>query len=213
MLIRFMSADLIMAAGPAAKVPSRIGSETEAVISETHVNGTALGAETVVDPLAPVPAKSGAETVREAYYNVGSAAVILFLVLCCVGIFFYLRSKVRIELASRGDSPSAAFAPLGNGGAEPKRRRRRHGRNRSSLSTVQGRPSTSDGHELDELVVERPDEEEEDGRRLPYEPRRTAPREPLREAETVFALDDDDEEAGDIGRVAEDALKSRDSVV
>lgn len=40
--VRFMQVDTLHAAGPAARVPSRIGSETEAVLGATHPNGTTI---------------------------------------------------------------------------------------------------------------------------------------------------------------------------
>ncbi|KAM0793260.1 hypothetical protein ACM66B_000722 [Microbotryomycetes sp. NB124-2] len=42
MLIRFMQVDTLHAAGSAARIPSRIGKETEAVLGATHPNGTTI---------------------------------------------------------------------------------------------------------------------------------------------------------------------------
>lgn len=185
MLIRFIAADLISAAGPAAKIPSRIGEEQEAVISHTHVNGTALGAEDVDAPLV----ESGAEVIKETYYNFASATVLLFLVICCVAIFFFLRTRIfKAQQEHAYDLPPAPTS----------KRRGKRNRTRTESQTSfgsssrRGRTSSSPGDdptELHELVVERPDQE--DG----YEPRRA----PLKESETIFSVGDEDDE-GDMGR-------------
>lgn len=205
MLLRFTSTDMISAAGTAAQVPSRIGEETEAVISETHPNGTAIedidaSMEGSLDLEGVVPAvKSGAENVRDAYYNVGSAAVILFLVLAVVGIFFCLRARVRKDSAARSNlgyyeaRPSSSSRRSG---------RRGHKRGNSSVSTTKPRHSTTsqqDPLELAELVKHEDWDAEAAQGRSGYVPTVSGRR---NLEEEVFSLGDSDEDlGGDIGRV------------
>lgn len=196
---------MISAAGQAAKVPSRIGSETEAVISETHPNGTAIeDGEGLAGSLelsdAQPTVKTGAESVRDTYYNIGSAAVILFLFLAVAGIFFCLRARVRKDKAARSS--------LGHYEARPSTssrsgRRRSHKRGMSSMSSVKTRTSSvgEDPHELEELVKHEDfDPEAQQGDYFPVDSNRKQRRD-----EEVFSLGDSDEEqGGDIGRSTDD---------
>lgn len=238
MLLRFMNTDFLSAAGGAAKIPSRVGEEQEAIVGETHPNGTSLhggpddaAALAAIDKAGGSEPGTGAEAVRQAYYNAGSAALLVLLVLACAAIFLYLRARTRREAKDGGG---------GGGGYAMQDSARRHRRSDSSRrTTTAGRrghrkgalslaSSASEGpHELDELVVERPEEEEEDDDRTPrYEPRREARsrneelfsvcvRSPaLGYRSTIYSSysgeDDEEEEVvGDLGRVDERDEKGR----
>ena len=201
MLLRFTSTDMISAAGQAAKVPSRIGSETEAVISETHPNGTAIedgdgslaGSLELSDAQSTV--KSGAESVRDTYYNIGSATVILFLFLAVAGIFFCLRSRVRKDKLARTSMGQYEARPS----TSSRKGRRSHKRGMSSMSSVKTRSSNlgEDQHELEELVKH--EDFDPEAQRDDYFPMDSDRKQ--RRDEEVFSLGDSDEEqGGDIGR-------------
>lgn len=211
MLLRFTRTDMISAAGGAAKVPSRVGEEQEAIINETHLNGTAIDdlASSTSENLDSLPetVKSGADSVREAYYNAGSAAIILLLLLAVGAIFFCLRARLRKDAAMRPD--------LGYYEAQPQQSRKRksgqrHRRGLSSMSSARTRPSMGtmteeeEPHELEELNPARDaDWQHED---IPSYSDKTHERNEkrLQDAEEVFSLGDSDDEQqqGDIGRQA-----------
>jgi carboxypeptidase D len=182
MLLRFMNTDFLSAAGGAAQVPSRIGSETEAIVGPIHANGTALApsapggggvlsSEPLDASLEVEAVGSGAEAVRQAYYNAGSAALLVLLVLACAAIFLCLRARTRRDGSGGvgGDMLPLEDARRPTSGTAG-RSRRRHRKGALSLaSTVSEGP-----HELDELVVDRPEDDEdddEDDDRPKYTPR------------------------------------------
>lgn len=129
MLLRFLGVDLLGAAGPAAQVPSRVGNEQEAVLGETHPNGTAVGgSDTVVLPSDALDHDSAVE----ALVNAGSAIVIILLLLLGFAIFYVVRKRIN-----RG--PKGAILGHARG---------------TSLGRGQARREEEEGpHELDELVV------------------------------------------------------------
>lgn len=102
-----MQVDTLHAAGPAARVPSRIGKETEAVLGATHPNGTTLQA---VDEAAKAKelAQAAEKDVTEdgfdkdhelTYGPRRSAVLFLFLVIVVLAVwaFFRWRSGRRRE--------------------------------------------------------------------------------------------------------------------
>ena len=133
MLLRFVGADLLGAAGPAAQVPSRIGDEQEAVLGETHPNGTAVGvASPDQDSAVRLPSDAlASDSAVEALVNAGSAIVIIALMLLAAGVFYVVRR--RINSAAKGKGPI-----LG------------HARERSTAGRVS--VPTEDTHELEQLV-------------------------------------------------------------
>lgn len=105
--VRFMQVDTLHAAGPAARVPSRIGKETEAVLGATHPNGTTIKAieeAAQAEELAKAAEKDvtddGFDKDHELTYGPRRTAV-LFLFLVLVGAlvwgFFRWRSGRRRE--------------------------------------------------------------------------------------------------------------------
>lgn len=112
MLVRFLNIDLLGAAGPAAQVPSRVGNEQEAVLGETHLNGTAVlgtspsSSSTLVDSAGgklglPTDALAN-ESAVEALVNAGSAMVIILLMLLAGAVFFCLRKRVKRSIFGSG---------------------------------------------------------------------------------------------------------------
>ncbi|UZJ57061.1 hypothetical protein CBS101457_006381 [Exobasidium rhododendri] len=132
MMLRFMGVDLIAAAGPSARIPSRLDGEKDRLV----VLGGGLGTTATDDrPMIPgVDGKSEAQVAEEAkwaaYYNAGSAALIVLLLLvgCGVHVLLRLRRKARSQ---RGD--------IGLGATED-----------------------GGGHELDRFIVRDGSREEED---------------------------------------------------
>ena len=76
---------------PAAQVPSRGGNEQEAVVGETHSNGTAAGPDTVLLPSDALDNDSAVE----ALVNAGSVIVIIALLLFGFAIFYVVRRRIR----------------------------------------------------------------------------------------------------------------------
>ena len=135
-----MNTDFISAAGSAARIPSRIGEEQEAVIGTTHPNGTALALDAGdmsestllndVDGGGSTSAGSGATALRETYYNVGSAAVVVLLLAAVAAIFFCLRARVRKDSAGQLAPPYES-----NSTGSRKRRSAQHSRKSGSMSS------------------------------------------------------------------------------
>ena len=102
MFARFTATDYLLAAGASAGVPSRIGSEEESVIGETHPNGTAVDS-TLADKLGAqaqaAPASSSTSPLGDAYYNIG-AAVLILLVIGLLATFFVYRQRKQSRRGS-----------------------------------------------------------------------------------------------------------------
>lgn len=121
MLVRFLNIDLLGAAGPAAQVPSRVGNEQEAILGETHPNGTAVPSfpldgstnpalSTPIDPLA-------SEGALEALVNAGSAIFIIVLMLLAGIGFFCIRKRLRRSTGTMfGAGHSRSTSSGGRGG-------------------------------------------------------------------------------------------------
>jgi carboxypeptidase D len=79
MLLRFMGVNILTASGPAAAIPSKVGEETETVVSETHPNGTAIGSES----LEPISDDSNSKTkedfLERTYSNIGNITFLLII--------------------------------------------------------------------------------------------------------------------------------------
>lgn len=101
MLLRFVGADLLGAAGPAAQVPSRVGDEQEAVLGQTHTNGTAVGGPALdVDSTTRLPFSS--DSAIEALVNAGSAIVIIALMVLAGLVFYVVRRRVNRRAKAKG---------------------------------------------------------------------------------------------------------------
>jgi carboxypeptidase D len=188
-----MQVDTLNAAGSAAKIPSRIGKQQEAVLGAVHPNGTTLGGDFAVgdvDPTSPDKdvTEDGFDVEHERYYGPRRTAALVFLLLLVVAaLWFLLRWRTRRR-------------------QERYRRLKGKGRavrleERSSSTAAQGRGSESEGR-----------------RSGAYRDRGTDPI-PYEEPETVAVFDvgaesdeeegeedsfeKDEESWGDIGRTSE----------
>lgn len=99
MMLRFMGVDLVAAAGPSARIPSRIGKEKDRLV----VLGSGGGLEKDERPMIPgVDGKSEEQVAQEAkwaaYYNAGSAALIVLLILVGCGVYMLLRMRRKTRL-------------------------------------------------------------------------------------------------------------------
>lgn len=94
MLVRFIGVDLLAAAGPAAQVPSRIGNEQEAVLGETHPNGTVV---TGSDSILPSPSAAAPSTNSGVDFLSGLISIIMliFFVALVVGVVLCVRKRMR----------------------------------------------------------------------------------------------------------------------
>ncbi|KAM0793726.1 hypothetical protein ACM66B_001150 [Microbotryomycetes sp. NB124-2] len=216
MLLRFVGVDLLGAAGPAAQVPSRVGDEQEAVLGETHPNGTAVapstssGLDNALDD--SVDLKDGSSSTLdgsgsssssifhtsstvETIANVGSALVIVALMALGLVVFFVVKRRI-----SNRSGTGVGASPFGG-----------HGRKRSTGrgQAVVGERREGE-HELDELVKGREDssDDDEDLDRmedvdLEMGKKRSQPQERGLSNEQIFDVGDseDDETGGqDLGR-------------
>lgn len=94
MLLRFLHIDLLGAAGPAARVPSRVGNELEAVLGSTHLNGSAVVVPSLDTSKGDANGGSADGEMVEALVNAGSAVVIIGLMLLVLGVFFIVRRRM-----------------------------------------------------------------------------------------------------------------------
>jgi carboxypeptidase D len=148
MLSRFIGTDYFSAAGASAKVPSRIGNEQEAIIGETHLNGSALDATTQkqaaeVDSAATKPENP----ITDAYYNIGAALLVLFILLLIGGGFLWRQRRRR---GNRYGSFSAGSKGVGLPTTMSDGLNGQHRRNRSSASDY--RKMAGDTEEANELL-------------------------------------------------------------
>ncbi|GAA5850271.1 hypothetical protein JCM8547_001073 [Rhodosporidiobolus lusitaniae] len=108
MLLRFMQVDTLNAAGAAAKIPSRIGSQPESVLGAVHPNGTTLSGAELAAGLAGSSDSStgtgaeekvthdGYDVEHERYYGPRrTAALVLLLVLVVGAVWGVLRWRTK----------------------------------------------------------------------------------------------------------------------
>ncbi|GAA5887724.1 hypothetical protein JCM6882_001510 [Rhodosporidiobolus microsporus] len=142
MLLRFMQVDTLNAAGSAAKIPSRIGSQPEVVLGATHPNGSTLpgaeqlaaGADSGLDAAegqkeglnlgggGAGTTEDGYKIEHELYYGPRRTAALVVLLVVVVGAVWAIlrwRGKRRRERYRRLKGKGRASVPLedvGRGG-------------------------------------------------------------------------------------------------
>ncbi|KAF8969392.1 pheromone-processing carboxypeptidase KEX1 [Flammula alnicola] len=99
MMLRFMGVNFTAVVDGSARIPSTIGSDTKPVFVEEHE----------ATPTNNVPAKTPEQdkAMWEAYYNAGSAALVLVLVFVIIGTFVWCRlrrKRVRLPFAQVEES-------------------------------------------------------------------------------------------------------------
>lgn len=197
-----MQVDTLNAAGAAAKIPSRIGKEQEAILGSVHPNGTTLSSAELAAAAAAAEAdpsssekdvtEDGYDVEHERYYGPRRTAALVFLLLLVVGAIWAIlrwRTRRRQERYRRLKGKGRSMRLDERGG--------------SSASAGGGRGSDSEGRwsgayrdrGTDPIPYEAPetvavfdvgaesDEEEEDS-----------------EGENSFEKGDDEERWGDMGR-------------
>ncbi|KAJ7696099.1 alpha/beta-hydrolase [Mycena rosella] len=90
MILRFMGVDFSALLGGSAKIPSSIGTTTKPHFLEEQPTATST---TVVPDAGKSPQQ--AKAMWEAYYNAGSAALVLAVILGAIGIFVWCRRRGR----------------------------------------------------------------------------------------------------------------------
>ncbi|EKM79988.1 hypothetical protein AGABI1DRAFT_84490 [Agaricus bisporus var. burnettii JB137-S8] len=96
MMLRFMGVNFSAIIDGSAKIPSSLGSQAKPVLVEE-----ADAKQPMVTPPAKTPEQSKA--MWEAYYNAGSAAVVLLIVFLAVGTFVWCRLRRRhVQLPTNG---------------------------------------------------------------------------------------------------------------
>jgi len=179
MVLRFLGVDLLGAAGPAAQVPSRVGDELEAVLGETHKNGTALAGVAPVSNAEKASAGLlGTSQGLEAVVNAGSALVIVVVMALALGAALLVRRRLQRRGGLGGGAKHVRVPSFGG-----------H-RRRTSLPREEG------PHEMDELV-----EGEEDGWAMDGDEKGSGKgKAPLQSEEEIFGLGDEDDEDEDLPR-------------
>lgn len=162
MLLRFMGVNLLGAAGPAARVPSKVGTEQEAVLGHTLPNGTVATGDGTSLSSSSGASELGSDSTIEAVVNAGSAIVIVALMLVAALIVLVVRRRVRRS----GGNDGSSSIPL-----PTVRSRRSHGGDYARVS-----------QEMEGLV---------DGEEYSGDDRRDHKRSSLPEHEVIFRLDDE----------------------
>ncbi|GAA5835285.1 hypothetical protein JCM11251_006669 [Rhodosporidiobolus azoricus] len=193
MLLRFMQVDTLNAAGSAAKIPSRIGSEPEVVLGATHPNGSTLaGAVELANGNngALLPGQDGKEGEKdgttedgykiehELYYGPRRTAALVFLLVVIVGAVWAI-------LRWRGKRRRERYRRLKGKGRE-ERGRERGGAVRLEERGGAGEPRASTSFR---------DDVREEGADQPRRERQPQP--PLERAETVAVFDVGEEDSSD----------------
>lgn len=204
MLSRFIGTDYFIAAGASAKVPSRIGSEQEAIIGETHPNGSALDTSsssqkqsTELDDASG--STSSVNPVTDAYYNIGAALLVLFIIVL-IGVGFIWRQRRRRGHRyggfGRGHKQGSGLPTTMSDGMNG--HLSQHRRNRSSASDY--RRIAGDTEEASELLPM--NQKRENGGNLGHPASKSELE--LPRGEELFSVGEEDEfdseEEGNIGR-------------
>jgi len=92
MILRFMDVDFSALTGGTAQIASNVGVDFKPSFKPI-VNEDKPQTGTTVPGIAKTPEQDKA--MWEAYYNAGSAALVLVLIALAIGIFFWIRSKRR----------------------------------------------------------------------------------------------------------------------
>ncbi|GAA6041532.1 hypothetical protein JCM8097_004247 [Rhodosporidiobolus ruineniae] len=178
MFLRFIGVSPLSAAGPAAQVPSRVGSEQEAVLGSTHPNGTALDSSVAagsgskqldaatgqLEGLPDLDGSSGktalgGDGVLEGLVQASSALVLVGLMVAAFAAFLWFRRRTQ-RLSRSGEGWGSLGG--GSGGSKARHERVRSlGRGGGGGGLVGAEDSEDlDGggtHELDELMTSRSD--------------------------------------------------------
>lgn len=203
MLSRFIGTDYFIAAGASAKVPSRIGNEQEAIIGETHLNGSALDStlpsQKQSTELDEASSSTSANPVTDAYYNIGAALLVLFVIIL-MGVGFIWRQRRRRShryggFGSGGSKHGSSLPTTMSDGLNG--HLSQHRRNRSSASDY--RRTAGDAEEASELL---PLDQKRDNGEAAAHTRRNDME--LPRGEELFSVGEEDEidseEEGNIGR-------------
>lgn len=190
MFARFTSTDYISAAGASATVPSRIGSEQESVVGETHPNGTALdlaasSANAVSDSTGKESTISAESPMADAYYNVGTAMLILLVIVLLGVVFVYRQRNRRGSLNLDGSRRKTSLLPTSVSDRSLGRSSSSHRRTRSGNGRQQEYPEGGE-EETNELL---PLQKRQSGKRSVEHVRHE-----LAVGEQLFAVGDDEEE-------------------
>ena len=116
MMLRFMGVDLMDAAGPSARIPSRLDGEQDRVLVVAG-GGNKVPSQNHSPMIPGVSGKTEAQVAEEAkweaYYNAGSAALIVLLILVGAGTCILLRLRRKARLSRKSASP---YLPSGEEG-------------------------------------------------------------------------------------------------
>jgi carboxypeptidase D len=126
-LIRFTGIDVLQAAGPAARIPSKLSGQQDSILGVTHPNGTTLepppGAEVVpLDPEEAEAQQEAKDNSREAFYGPRRSVVLTLLLFAVLALLVLL-----VRWVSQKRRWRARGVQLGSTVArEPRKRRTSH---------------------------------------------------------------------------------------
>ncbi|KAM6496201.1 Alpha/Beta hydrolase fold [Amanita muscaria] len=105
MILRFMGVNFSAIVDGSARIPSSVGTETKPVFIATS---------TAKSPNVPVSGKTPEQdkAMWEAYYNAGSAAIILVLIFLGIGVFLWCRVRRRKRVKLGEDKNEEENIPL-----------------------------------------------------------------------------------------------------
>ncbi|KAI5123390.1 hypothetical protein M0805_006098 [Coniferiporia weirii] len=114
MILRFMGVNFSAIADGSARIPSKVGDEEKPmpVVLEGEDNN---------DATIPIPAGKTPEQDKamwEAYYNAGSAALVLVLIGLAIGLFLFCRRRRRVRSTTIGTTEEAVPLSQYMGGQE-----------------------------------------------------------------------------------------------
>ncbi|KAJ7506610.1 Alpha/Beta hydrolase protein [Mycena galericulata] len=129
MILRFMGVDFSALVGGSAKIPSSLGTTTKPQFLEDVPTSTAT---TVPDSKSPQQSKA----MWEAYYNAGSAALVLAVIFGAIGLFVWCRMRrrrasPRLPVDQREESIPLNARVDEEGEEEPFRQRKGKGKERA----------------------------------------------------------------------------------
>ncbi|PWN49971.1 alpha/beta-hydrolase [Violaceomyces palustris] len=158
MILRFMEVNYLNAAGPNALIPSQVGDDDDRILVTGGGGGLKGSIGSDGSALIPGTGKTEEQVAEEArwraYYNAGSAALVVLLIGVGVGVFILMRLRRRARMQRRG----IRLPSVGGGGLVG---------DESGLGRRGGGEGDEDQHELDHLVSHLPEEdleeEEEEG--------------------------------------------------
>ncbi|KDN46769.1 alpha/beta-hydrolase [Tilletiaria anomala UBC 951] len=111
MMLRWMNVDLLSAAGPSARIPSRLGNDA----GRELVIGGAAGHDVSVIPGSKSTEQAALDAKWEAYYQAGSAALVILLLMLVIGSCIILRLRRAARKQGTYQAPGSRGISIDSG--------------------------------------------------------------------------------------------------